>query len=296
MTELSTPGFSPISGRDTTIEQQDGLSEKTMWCSDRFLIGCRLGAGTHSQVFVAKEKRTGFVCALKVIKKRNLESEKILQNQLRNEIEIQRGLTHKNIVQLFAYFYDKSRIYLVLEYCPGGQLFRQIQGRAMSEDKTASYIKQLLSAVEYLHEKYIIHRDIKPENILLDKKGKLRLADFGWSVYQQQGDPRRNTICGTLDYMAPELLKEHSSYSFPVDIWAVGIVTHELLTGSPPFAKLSATQTCDRILNTEITIKTDSLLSITAVDFIRKSLTKSESQRLTASRALQHSFVRSYSD
>eukprot|EP01060_Flectonema_neradi_P002476 TRINITY_DN1153_c2_g1_i2.p1 TRINITY_DN1153_c2_g1~~TRINITY_DN1153_c2_g1_i2.p1 ORF type:complete len:224 (+),score=28.23 TRINITY_DN1153_c2_g1_i2:247-918(+) len=222
-------------------------------------------------------------------------AEEKLQNQLRTEIEIQRNLTHKNVVQMFACFYDRSRIYLVLEYCPGGQLFQKIKGCAMDEGKAVSYTHQLLSAVEYLHNKRIIHRDVKPENLLLDKRGRLRLADFGWSVYHHNDASRRSTICGTLDYMAPELLMESSTYSFPVDIWAVGIVTHELLTGSPPFAKLSAPQTYHQIVNHVFTPEPGALSEL-ADDFVQRSLARNESQRLTASAALRHPFLAAAGD
>eukprot|EP01063_Lacrimia_lanifica_P018771 TRINITY_DN2570_c0_g1_i1.p1 TRINITY_DN2570_c0_g1~~TRINITY_DN2570_c0_g1_i1.p1 ORF type:complete len:327 (+),score=116.10 TRINITY_DN2570_c0_g1_i1:113-1093(+) len=275
------------------------------WTCDDFRIGSRLGGGRYSNVFVAKEKQSGFTCALKIMKKRELRAKKKLQEQVRTEVAVQRALRHRHVVQLYAYFHDAERIYVVLEYCPGGQLFQYIAPGGLPEDVVRGYIQQIADAVRYLHASNILHRDIKPENILLDKRGCLRLADFGWAVEigpaaggraLLSGAPcpsapaaRRQTCCGTLDYMAPEMLDEAQTHSKPVDVWAVGILTHELLTGAPPFVDPHPHTTCQRILHEAYTPPQH--LSSAARGFLVQMLQKDEAVRPTMEEAAQHPFV-----
>ncbi|KAJ9458662.1 Serine/threonine-protein kinase Aurora-3 [Diplonema papillatum] len=260
---------------------------KLTWRQGDFTIGSRLGGGTHSQVFVAREKATRFVCALKIIKKASVARGKLAE-RIQSEVEIQRTLRHPNILKLFAYFHDADRIYLVLEYCPGGQLYQMIGKTGMPEPEAASFVRQVVSALRYLHGKGYVHRDVKPENLLIDKRGTLRLADFGWAVPSRA---RRMTVCGTLDYMAPELLAEPPSHSSPVDLWAVGAVAHELLCGSPPFALPTSYQTYQNIVHAEY--QPPSSFSVHAASFVASLLIKSESERMTIEQATLHAFVRS---
>ena len=106
---------------------------------------------------------------------------------------------------MFGYFWDDKRIYLILEYCPGGELFKLLKNQPngyFTEKQAANYIIQIADALEYIHQKNILHRDIKPEN-LLECNGQVKIADFGWSIHAKN---KRQTICGTLDYLAPEMI------------------------------------------------------------------------------------------
>ena len=129
-----------------------------------------------------------------------------MTKQLRRELEIQSHLDHPNIVKLLGFFYDDNKIYLILEYCDGGELYKDLKAQpdhCYPETKAAEYIYQVSLALKYIHSKDIIHRDIKPEN-LLNCLGVIKLADFGWSVHAPSN--RRVTMCGTLDYLPPEML------------------------------------------------------------------------------------------
>merc|ERR1719361_1186437 len=191
---------------------------------------------------MAREKETKYVVALKVLQKNQIAQTKVM-HQLRREIEIQYHLRHPNILRLFAYFYDKQRIYLVLEFAQGGELYKVLKKRGkFSEPVASKYIRQVLDALRYLHEKKIIHRDLKPENLLLHKDN-IKIADFGWSVHT---DERRETFCGTLDYLAPEIV-ERRPHDDKVDLWAVGVLTFEFLVGTPPFETAGTNATFSRI-------------------------------------------------
>ena len=176
----------------------------TQWTIDDFEIGKPLGKGKFGHVYLAREKKSKFVVSLKVLYKRQLLKSKI-ENQLRREVEIQSHLKHKHIVQLYGFFFDEDKIYLILEYCPHGELYKDLKSQGhYPEPKAAGYILQVIQALKYIHSKDIIHRDIKPEN-LLNCLGVIKLADFGWSVHAPSN--RRNTMCGTLDYLPPEMIQ-----------------------------------------------------------------------------------------
>ena len=176
------------SGKQTVVP-------KKKWKLTDFQIGRALGKGKFGRVYVAKEIRTGFVCALKVLDKKQLVDAKV-EHQLRREIEIQSHLRHINILRLYGFFWDQTRVYLILEYAAKGELYRTLQkAERFSEKKSAEYALAMASALDYCHKKNVIHRDIKPENLLLGLHGEIKIADFGWSVHAPSS--RRKTLCGT---------------------------------------------------------------------------------------------------
>lgn len=168
--------------------------------------------GKFGNVYLAREKDTKFVVALKVLFKKQIHRDNV-EHQVRREIEIQSHLRHPNILRLYGYFHDASRIYLILEYAPEGALYKELQdqpNKRFDEQRTATYILSLADALIYLHERDVIHRDIKPENLLLGHKGVLKIADFGWSVHEPNSS--RTTLCGTVDYLPPES-EDNNQYS-----------------------------------------------------------------------------------
>jgi serine/threonine protein kinase len=133
------------------------------------------------------------------------------------------------------------------------------------EDRSAFYVEQLTHALVYCHRKHVIHRDIKPENLLLDHRGNLKIADFGWSVHAPS--LRRKTLCGTLDYLPPEMV-EGQPHDANVDIWSLGVLAYEFLVGNPPFEAQSHTDTYKRIA--KVDLKFPSHVSASARDLISK--------------------------
>jgi len=249
-------------------------------------IGKPLGRGKFGSVYLAREKESKYIVALKVLYKSQLEQSNV-EHQLRREIEIQSHLRHKNILRLYGYFYDANRVYLILEYAARGELYKELQRcKTFDERRSATYIAQLARALLYCHRKHVIHRDIKPENLLVGASGELKIADFGWSVHAPNS--RRQTLCGTLDYLPPEMVsgKDHDQY---VDIWALGVLCYEFLCGNPPFEAASHKDTYQRILRVEYTCP--SHLSADVKDLLAKVLVKEPTKRLPLERMLQHPWI-----
>lgn len=231
----------PTSNQVTNKVKSETKSNFKSWALDNFDIGRPLGRGKFGNVYLAREKETKFVIALKVLFKKQITEQKI-EHQVRREIEIQSHLRHSNILRMYGFFHDSSRIYLILEYAPKGTLFscmKQQPNNCFSEKITSVYIKSLLSALIYLHEHDVIHRDIKPENLLLGNDNQLKIADFGWSVHEPVSN--RTTICGTMDYLSPEMVNGEP-HTKTVDVWSLGVLMFELLTGSAPFHDASKLQ------------------------------------------------------
>lgn len=260
--------------------------KKNRWKLSDFDIGKPLGRGKFGCVYLAREKNTKYICALKVLFKSQL-SKAGVEHQLRREIEIQSHLRHPNILRLYGYFYDSNRVYLILEYAAKGELYKVLQKEErFSEEKASRYIAQLADALQYCHNKHVIHRDIKPENLLLGAKGDLKIADFGWSVHAPNN--RRQTLCGTLDYLPPEMIegKDHDSN---VDVWSLGVLMYEFLVGSPPFEAQGHTETYRRI--SKVDLKFPSFLSEDAKDLMSRLLVKDPKQRLPLEECLAHPFI-----
>ncbi|KAI9208045.1 aurora-related kinase 1 [Polychytrium aggregatum] len=262
-------------------------SMERSWSIDDFDIGKPLGRGKFGRVYLAREKQSGYVVALKILYKDEITKYKV-EKQLRREIEIQTNLRHENILRLYGYFYDSKRVYLILEYASGGELFDVLQKhRRFKEHVAAKYIAQMASALKYLHKKNVIHRDIKPENMLLGIGGEIKLADFGWSIHAPNA--RRKTFCGTVDYLAPELVARNQSHDAGVDIWALGVLCYEFLVGDAPFANEKQQVTFQRIQNIDILFPAH--VSPAAQDLIIGLLQKEPHDRLTLDQVAQHPWI-----
>ena len=212
-----------------------------------------------------------------------------VEHQLRREIEIQSHLRHPNILRFFGFFHDETRVYLILEYAAQGELYKVLQHKGhFSEADTANYISQLARALDYCHSKHVIHRDIKPENLLVGLNGDLKIADFGWSVHA--GNDRRNTLCGTLDYLPPEMV-EGVPHSHQVDVWSLGVLCYEFLYGVPPFEAAGHSDTYRRILKVDLHFPEKPHVSEGAKDLIRKLLQRQPEQRLPLKELLLHPWI-----
>lgn len=263
-------------------------ASKKPWNLENFEIGRPLGKGKFGNVYLARERQTKFILALKVLFKKQLEKAGV-EHQLRREVEIQSHLRHPNILRLYGYFHDPSRVYLILEFAPKGELYGELQrcGR-FDETRSATYIMELADALNYCHTKKVIHRDIKPENLLLGVHGELKIADFGWSVHTPSS--RRSTLCGTLDYLPPEMI-EGKTHDEKVDLWSLGVLCYEFLVGKPPFESKTYEETYRKISRVEYTYPPQLNISAGAKDLIARLLKHNPWHRLPIQGVLSHPWV-----
>ncbi|PHH61833.1 hypothetical protein CDD81_7936 [Ophiocordyceps australis] len=255
----------------------------------KFEIGRSLGKGKFGRVYLARENTSNFVCALKVLYKNELQVGGV-ERQVRREVEIQSNLRHPNILRLLGHFHDSKRIFLILEFAGKGELYKHLRREnRFPEWKAAQYIAQMASALRYLHRKHVIHRDIKPENILVGIHGEIKISDFGWSVHAPNN--RRKTMCGTLDYLPPEMINPGSSdnyYNEKIDLWSLGVLTYEFLVGEAPFED-TPVMTHRRIARADMTIP--SFVSHEAADLIKKLLVLDPEKRIPLEQVQQHPWV-----
>uniref|UniRef100_A0A8D0BF71 non-specific serine/threonine protein kinase n=1 Tax=Salvator merianae TaxID=96440 RepID=A0A8D0BF71_SALMN len=261
-------------------------TKKKQWSLDDFEIGRPLGKGKFGNVYLAREKESKFILALKVLFKTQLEKAGV-EHQLRREVEIQSHLRHPNILRLYGYFHDATRVYLILEHAPRGEVYKELQKlKKFDEQRTATYMTELADALLYCHSKKVIHRDIKPENLLLGSNGELKIADFGWSVHAPSS--RRSTLCGTLDYLPPEMI-EGRTHDEKVDLWSLGVLCYEFLVGKPPFEAETYQETYRAISKVEY--RFPPLVTEGARDLISKLLKHNPYHRLPLEEVLIHPWV-----
>ncbi|KAL0960909.1 hypothetical protein HGRIS_005918 [Hohenbuehelia grisea] len=270
---------------DSSVSRKSPTRE---WSLHSFEIGRPLGKGKFGRVYMVRTKtEPRYIVALKTLYKSEIVQSRV-EKQIRREIEIQQNLRHPNVLRLYGYFHDEKRIFLMLEFAGKGELYKQLSKYGcFSERRSARYIDQMADALIYLHRKHVIHRDIKPENLLLGINGELKIGDFGWSVHAPGN--RRRTLCGTLDYLPPEMVesKEHNER---VDHWALGVLTYEFMIGSPPFEdRSSVNNTYRRIANVDL--KFPSSMSLEARDLVSKLLVYEPEKRLPLTEVIVHPWI-----
>ncbi|XP_065589700.1 serine/threonine-protein kinase ULK3 isoform X2 [Cyrtonyx montezumae] len=214
---------------------------------DGFVLTERLGTGTYATVYKAYGKRdTREVVAVKCVSKRSLNRASV--ENLLTEIEILKTIRHPNIVELKDFQWDSDHIYLIMEFCAGGDLSRFIRMRRILPEKVARiFLQQLACALKFLHDHNISHLDLKPQNILLStpENPQLKLADFGFAQYMSPWD-EKHVLRGSPLYMAPEMVCRQQ-YDARVDLWSVGVILYEALFGRPPFASRSFAELEEKI-------------------------------------------------
>ncbi|XP_060216650.1 CBL-interacting serine/threonine-protein kinase 11-like isoform X1 [Lycium barbarum] len=199
-------------------------------------LGKLLGCGAFAKVYHARDIRNAQSVAVKVINKKRIANPTLMTN-IKREICVMRRLCHPNIVKLFEVLATKTKIYFIMEFVKGGELFSKISKGRFSEDLSCKYFQQLISVIQYCHSRGVYHRDLKPENLLVDENGDLKVSDFGLSALtdQVQQDGLLHTLCGTPAYVAPEILTKKGYDGEKVDIWSCGIILFVLNAGYLPF-------------------------------------------------------------
>nr|DBA33970.1 TPA: hypothetical protein GDO54_001582 [Pyxicephalus adspersus] len=273
-------------------EEEDGCiwKKQTNNIRDTFVFMEVLGSGAFSEVFLVKNRSTGQHHALKCIKKVNSARDRSLEN----EIAVLKKIKHENIVTLEDIYESTSHFYLVMQLVSGGELFDRILERGVYTEKDASnVIRQVLSAVKYLHDNGIVHRDLKPENLLYitpDENSKIMITDFGLSKMEETGI--MSTACGTPGYVAPEVLAQ-KPYSKAVDCWSIGVITYILLCGYPPFYEETESKLFEKIKDGSYEFESPFWddISKSAKDFIGCLLEKDPKKRYNCENALEHPWI-----
>ncbi|KAF0720212.1 Aste57867_481 [Aphanomyces stellatus] len=237
-----------------------------------------IGKGSFGKVLLVRKRDNGLVYAMKVLRKENI----IKRNQVehtRTERHVLGYVRHPFIVGLNYAFQTVDKLYFVLDYCAGGELFFHLgKVQRFKEPRARFYAAEITLAIEYVHNLDIIYRDLKPENVLLDENGHIRLTDFGLSKEGIQDDfSGANSFCGTPEYLAPEILNR-SGHGRAVDWWSLGALLYEMLTGLPPFYCRDRDKLFDKIRNGELTFP--KYLSVAAVDLLSKLLERDPTRRL----------------
>ena len=255
-----------------------------------FTITKELGSGSFGRVYLVTHKKTKANYAIKAIDKRN-KSNIEEKPYFRREVEVMYKIHHPNVVKLYSHFEDNNYCYFIMEYIAKGNMFGLIpqdKKKRISTQLVASLMKDIISAVYFLHNMNppIIHRDIKPENVLLADNFIAKLTDFGWSNYIQE-DEKRTTVCGTPIYLAPEIIKEQG-HDERVDIWCIGVLLFELITGEVPFKGNNLELLKNNILHLKIEWPKE--MNPDAKDLISKLLRLDPSERLPLEDILEHPF------
>ncbi|KAL6660110.1 hypothetical protein ACP70R_002232 [Stipagrostis hirtigluma subsp. patula] len=257
----------------------------------KYEIGKLLGQGSFAKVYHARNVATSQSVAIKVIDK-----EKVLKcghmDQISREISVMKLVRHPNIVQLYEVMATKTKIYFVLEYVKGGELFNKVQRGRLKEDTARKYFQQLISAVDLCHSRGVYHRDLKPENLLLDESRNLKISDFGLSALPdcRRQDGLLHTSCGTPAYIAPEVINSKGYDGAKADIWACGVILYVLLAGFLPFQDKNLMGMYKKICKAEL--KWPSWFSSDARKLLRRILHPNPNKRISVAEIMENPWFR----
>ncbi|OCT92228.1 hypothetical protein XELAEV_18015284mg [Xenopus laevis] len=242
-----------------------------------------LGKGGYGKVFQVRKvigAHTGKIFAMKVLKKAMIVRNAKDTAHTKAERNILEEVKHPFIVDLIYAFQTGGKLYLILEYLSGGELFMQLEREGIfMEDTACFYLAEISMALGHLHQKGIIYRDLKPENIMLNLQGHVKLTDFGLCKESIHDGTVTHTFCGTIEYMAPEILMR-SGHNRAVDWWSLGALMYDMLTGAPPFSGENRKKTIDKILKCKLNLPP--YLTQEARDLLKKLLKRNAASRLGA--------------
>ncbi|KAL6568774.1 CBL-interacting protein kinase 2 [Orobanche hederae] len=267
------------------------MEKKGSVLMQKYELGKLLGQGTFAKVYHARDIKNGNSVAIKIIDK-----EKILKvgmvDQIKQEISVMSLVRHPNIVQLYEVLATRAKIYLVMEYVRGGELFNKVCKGRLKVDAARRYFQQLISAVDFCHSRGVYHRDLKPENLLLDENGNLKISDFGLSALAEskRQDGLLHTTCGTPAYVAPEVIDRRGYDGAKADTWSCGVILYVLLSGRLPFLDSNLMEMYRKIGKAEF--KCPNWIPHDARKLIFKILDPNPNTRISISKIMENSWFR----
>ncbi|KAK4797156.1 hypothetical protein SAY86_029482 [Trapa natans] len=257
----------------------------------RYELGRLLGQGTFAKVYHARDIKNGISVAIKIIDKEKIIKVGLME-QIKREISVMRLIRHPNVVELYEVMATRTKIYFVMEYVKGGELFNKVAKGKLREIVARKYFQQLISAVDYCHSRGVCHRDLKPENLLLNENGNLKVSDFGLSALAEskQQDGLLHTTCGTPAYVAPEVINRKGYDGSKADIWSCGVILFVLLAGYLPFQDANLMAMYSKIGKAEF--KFPNWFAPEVRKLITKILDPNPSTRLSISKIMENSWFR----
>ncbi|OMJ74403.1 hypothetical protein SteCoe_26659 [Stentor coeruleus] len=262
-------------------------TEKRDKCIGQYNIGKTIGKGTFGKVKVGKHLLTDEKVAVKILEKQRIKDAADIERVTR-EIHILKLIRHPNIIQLYEIIETKKRLYLIMEYASGGELFDYIVARSrLDEQEACRFFHQIISGVEYIHKLGIVHRDLKPENLLLDDEKNIKIVDFGLSNTYKDGETL-STACGSPCYAAPEMIAGKKYIGLHVDLWSCGVILFAMICGYLPFEDPNTSILYKKILNCEYEMP--EWVSIEGREIIAKILDTQPETRYTILEIRKHSW------
>ena len=260
----------------------------------------KLGSGKFGLVKLGIHKKTGQKVAIKIMKKSSMDSSDL--ELVRTEIEILKICQHPYIIRLYNVFENPDYLYIIMEYCSGGDLFSYLENRnfRLSEKRASTLIHQMSTAVYYMHSFGVVHRDLKPENVLMtstDEDSDIRILDFGLSKILGPKE-KCDEPYGTLTYCAPEIIVDEP-YSKPVDLWSLGVITYLMVSGKLPFNSDDENEIARQVVYDDPNYTRNPIwksISQECLDFIKRLLEKDQNKRMTIREVLEHKWIKMYDE
>ena len=276
--------------KENEIEEHIIGSDKII----KYERGKFLGKGGFAKCYEMKRVDTGKIFAAKVFDKKGLSNGRS-RKKLINEIKLHKKLHHLNIVNFEHFFEDKENVYILLELCSNQTLNEMVKRRKrLKEIEVQCYSLQIIRALKYIHNHRIIHRDLKLGNLFLTSKLELKLGDFGLAAKLEYDGQKRKTVCGTPNYIAPEILEKKNGHSYEVDIWSLGVVMYTMLYGRPPFETADVKLTYKRIKMNSYKFPENIKIHETAKKLIESILVLDPAKRPSLDEIAQHDFFKIY--
>ena len=281
--------------KDRQADNQSIIEEKITKVSGevqirKYIKGRLLGKGGFAKCYEFITQETNHSSAAKIIPKKSLVKSRAKQ-KLISEIKIHKSLHHPNIVAFEHYFEDSENVYLLIEICHNQTLNELLKRRKkLTELEVQCYAIQIVKALKYLHSHRVIHRDLKLGNLFISEKMEIKVGDFGLATKLEFDGERKRTVCGTPNYIAPEILEGKTGHSYEVDVWSLGVIMYTLIIGKPPFETNNVKETYKRIKNGNYSFPENAIISEPAKDLIQSILVLDPHKRPKLDEILEHDF------